>query len=123
MIDVTFTFNGFDLAPYLSTFSVVHERETVESLITMDGTEHVATRVRPTIRFSLIPLTDAQSQNIYTALSTGTASTSYTDTYIGERTATMRVASSLESVFGIRSVDGNRYYKGGAIVLRQRTVL
>lgn len=123
MIDVTFTFNDYDLHNLLSTWSVVHEVETADSLTAIDGTEYFATRRRPTIRFSLIPLSDAQAQEVYDALSAIIAEATYTDPYLGERIAVMRVSSSLEAAFGLRSVDGNRYYKGGTVVMRSRTVL
>ncbi len=124
MIDVTFTFNSFDLAPYLSTYKVSHAVEQAGKITTLDGTEHVALRRRPTIQFSLIPLTDAQATSIYTALAVGIASTTYTDpNRSGNSTGEMYVASNIEEQFGLTSVDGNRYYKGGTITLRQRTVL
>jgi len=124
MIDVTFTYNGFNFAPYLSTYEVKYALEEADSMVAMDGTEYVATRKRPVIEFSLIPLTDAQSAAIYSALSVPTASASYTNPNMGrDATAVMRLASDINRVFGLRSVDGNRYYKGGTITLRQRTVI
>lgn len=123
MIDVTFTFNGFNFAPYLSTYEVKYSLEEADSMVAMDGTEYVAIRKRPVIEFSLIPLTDAQSAAIYSALSVQTAPVTYTDPNMGrDATAVMRLASDINRVFGLRSVDGNRYYKGGTITLRQRTV-
>lgn len=124
MIDVNFTFNGFDFSPYLSTYKVTHEIEIADSVTTMDGTEHVAVRRRPSITFTLVPITDAQAASLYTALSAVMGTATYTDPNIGESvSAYMRVTSNIERVFGLRSVDGNRYYKGGAITLRQRAVL
>lgn len=121
MIDVTLTFNDYDLSPLLSTYKVIHEIEVADSLTAMDGTEYFATRTRPTVQFSLIPLSDEQTQEVYAALSAVVGEVEYTDPNMGERIGTMRVTSNLESTFGLRSVDGNRYYKGGTIVLRQRT--
>lgn len=123
MIDVTFSFNDYDLHELLSTWSVVHEVETADSVTAIDGTEYFAVRRRPTINFTLIPLSDAQAQEVYDVLSGIIADAEYTDPYLGERIASMRVSTNLEAAFGLRSVDGNRYYKGGIITLRQRTVL
>ena len=124
MIDITLQFDGYDLSGKLSTYSVSHEVETVETVTTLDGTEHVATRIRPTIRFTLIPLNDADAAEVYNALKVISAEAFYTDPNIGaDRYGTMRITSNLEAVFGIKSVDGNRYYKGGTITMRQRNVL
>lgn len=123
MIDVTLTFNGYDFSPLLSTYKVTHEIEVSRSLTAMDGTEYFATRKRPVVRFSLMPLSDAQTQEVYEALSPIVGEAEYTDPHRGDVIGTMRVTSNLEAAFGLRSVDGNRYYKGSTIVLRQRTVL
>lgn len=124
MIDVNLTFNGFNFSPYLSTYKVTHEVEVSDSVTTMDGTEHFATRKRPTITFKLIPVSDATAASMYSALSAIIGEATYTDPYLGNATiASMRVTSKIEQTFGLRSIDGNRYYKGGAITLRQRTVL
>lgn len=123
MIDVTLTFNGYDFSPLLSTYRCYHSMEVSESVVTIDGTEYVASNARPVVEFSLIPLSDAQSEIVYQALSAITANATYTDPYRGESAGVMRVSSSLDATFGLRSIDGNRYYKGGVIVLRQRTVI
>ena len=124
MIDVTLQFNEYDLSDKLSTYAVSHEVETFESVTTLDGTEHTATRIRPTIRFALVPLSDDDAAEVYDALKVITAEAYYTDPNTGgERYGTMRLTSNLEAVFGLRSVDGNRYYKGGTLTMRQRNVL
>ena len=124
MIDVVLEFNGYDLSEKLSTYSVSYEVETTDTITTLDGTEHAVTRVRPQVRFRLVPMSDADTEEVYQALSAILAETVYTDPNAGtERTAVMRLASGLESAFGLRSIDGNRYYKGETITLRSRTVL
>lgn len=124
MSDITLTFNGVDLSGYLSTYAVTHEVETADSVVALDGTEYVATRRRPVVSFSFLPITDAQAATIYAALSDIVASATYTDPNSNsDVTATMRVASNIDKVFCLKSTDGNRYYKGGTITLRQRTVL
>lgn len=123
MIDVTFTFNGYDFSPLLSTYNVSYKIES-EQITTLDGTEHSASRKRPVIEFSLVPLSDSQSAAVYSALSAITASTTYTNPHTNSNvTAVMRVASSLGAAFGLKSYNGNRYYKGGTITLRQKTVV
>ena len=124
MIDITFQLNGVDYSGLLSTYKVTHEFEVRDTLTTMDGTEHTAEYRRPSVLFSLQPLTEEQSDDLYDILSGINVSVVYTDPYIGDETsATMRVTTPLESSFGLKSIDGNRYYKGSVITLRQRTVL
>ena len=124
MIDVTFTLNGVNYSQLLSTYSVTHVVEYPTTVTAIDGTEYGYGRRRPTITFSLIPLTDAQSATLYDTLLSTNVLCVYTDPQLGRTaSASMRVTSNIESVFGLRSVDGNRYYKGGQITLRQRTVL
>lgn len=123
MIDVTLTFDNYDLSPFLSTYGVSHEVEEVEKVTTMDGTEHCATTERPVITFSLLPMSDQQAASVYSVLSHLIGMVEYTNPSLGEVSAVFRVSSDINYVFGLRSVNGNRYYKGGNIVLRQRTVL
>ncbi len=123
MIDVTLSFNEYDLHGLLSTYEVTHNFEVADSMTALDGTEYSSIRRRPVIQFSLIPLSDAQATAVYNILSSVSGVVDYTDPHLGERSALVRVASDLSEAFGIRSVDGNRYYKGGKIVLRSNTVL
>lgn len=124
MIDVTFTINGVDLHKKLSTYSVKHEQEKYLNITTLDGTEHVRNRIRPTISVSFIPMTDSDAANLFRMLRQTSVLVNYTDPYLdADRTASMSATGGFEAAFGLRSVDGNRYYKGGTITLRQRTVL
>lgn len=123
MIDVTFTINNVDWSTKLSTYSVIVDNEYPVVITTMDGTEHVYKRKRPSIQFSLVPLTDAEVKSLYDCLVSHSVSVQYTDPYTNtDVTANMRVVSNLLTSFGLRSVDGNRYYKGTEITLRQLTV-
>lgn len=123
-MNVTLSINGYDISGELSTYEVIHERELLTSLITMDGTDHSVYKLRPSIQFSLRPLTDSETAVLYQELVNLEFTVLYTDPNFGEDvTAEMQLASSLESVFGLKSVNGNRYYKGSTIVLRQKTVL
>ena len=124
MIDVVFKLNNVDYSHLLSTYSVVIETEYDEVIRTLNGAEYGSPRFRPTVIFSLIPLTDSQSAALFNILKNGSVTVTYTDTMSNAtRTSTMRLASNVESVFCLSSIDGNRYYKGREITLRQRTVL
>ncbi len=124
MIDVRFTLDGVDYSSDLSKYAVLHEIEQRTIMTTIDGTEYTTTQIRPTIVFSLDPLSDEQSESLYSILSRNNIEVTYTDPYIGdEQFAVMRVTSELNSSFIIRSTNGNRYYKGNSITLRSRTVI
>ena len=119
-MDVTLTFNGHDFSPVLSTYSVTYETEYRKVVKALDGTEYFGNPTRrPVVTFSLFPMTDAQAKEYYDALSIMIARCTYTDKATNtDRTLQMRLTTNLEYVFGLRSVDGNRYYKGGSITLR-----
>lgn len=120
MIGVTFTLNGVSFANKLSTYNVRMVYEYPVVVTTMDGTEHVHQRRRPSITFSLVPLTGAEIKSLYDCLKTATVSVYYTDTYTNNTvTATMRVETELSHIFALDSVSGYRYYKGTEISLRQ----
>lgn len=124
MIDVTLTFNSYDFSQLLSTFQVSHKVEVAESVTTMDGEEHVATRRRAVIEFTLIPLDEDTIDDVYAALSIINGEATYTDPLTGTmRIVPVRVASDINSIFALKSVNGKRYYKGAKITLRQRTVI
>lgn len=119
MIDVTLTCNDRDFSSRLSTYKLTKIVETVKSVVTLDGVEHIVQRTRDQIVFSLIPFSDSTAAGDYNALRSLQFSVTYTDPNVGVlKTRTMRVASNLDAVFRLRSVDGNRYYKGGNITLR-----
>lgn len=125
MIDVTLTFGTYDFSSLLSTYRVRHEIEVADSVRTIDGTEHVATFTRPVIEFSLVPLSGTTAAAVYTALSVIEGLVDYTDPNLGivVQDAPFRLASNLDNLFRLKSIDGNLYYKGGTIVLRRKTVL
>ncbi len=124
MIDVTLNIGGLDLSDKLSTYRVKIEYSSQVNVTTMDGTEHFHEFKRPVIEFKLIPLSDADTAAVFAKLRTSPVTVTYTNTYLGtDVTAQMRVGTNLETAFGIRSIDGNRYYKGGEINLRQLTVI
>lgn len=119
-MDVTLTFNRFDFAPRVSDYRIEYETKYRKVVTALDGTEYAGNGTRrPIVTFMLLPMTDTQAAQCYNALSVMVATCTYTDTATNtDRSVQMRVTSNLESVFALRSVDGNRYYKGGAITLR-----
>ena len=124
MIDVTFTLEGVDYSPHLSMYEVSHEVEQRETMTAIDGTEYTATQIRPIIVFSLDPLSNDQSEALYSILSRSNIRVIYTNPYLGDnQSSIMRVTSGINSAFIIRSTDGKRYYEGDTITLRSRTVL
>lgn len=125
MIDVTFTLNGVDWSQKLAKYAVDYEYEYSDTLTAIDGTEYTAGWERPVISFSLMPLTDAETKALHDCLPVGNIVVVYTDPNLNINTATgdFRMTTALSSVFGLRSIDGNRYYKGSTITLRRKEVL
>lgn len=122
--DVTLNIGGLDLTSKLSTYNVKIEYSSQIDVTTMDGTEHFHEFKRPILSFKLIPLTDDEAADVFQKLRYSPVTVTYTNQWLGtDITAQMRVGSNLESAFGIRSMNGNRYYKGGEITLRQITVI
>lgn len=119
-MDVTLKINDLDISGLLSTYQVTNEITYRRVITTLDDTEHpYPGNIRPIIQFSLFPLTEKQISDIFSALSPLVVDVTYTSPYVGiEQSAYMRVESNIDAVFGIKSIDGNRYYKGGTIQLR-----
>ena len=118
-MDITLTINGRNFAPRVSTYKVRKIVETVKVVTTLNGTEHPIQRSRDEITFSLIPYDDVTANQDFISLSPLQFTATYTDpNSAGNSTKIVRITSSLDSVFGIKSINGNRYYKGGKIVLR-----
>lgn len=123
-LDVTFTLEDVDYSQYLLSYDVSHKIEQRASMTALDGTEYTVTQIRPSIIFSLDPLSDEQSESLYRILSRTNIRVTYTDPYLGDNQfAIMRVTSEINSAFVVRSTDGNRYYRGDKITLRSRTVI
>ena len=65
-------------------------------------------------------MTDDESAALYSALSALMFDATYTNQYKGvDETKRVRLMTSLESAFALKSVDGKRRYKGGEIQLRR----
>lgn len=122
-LDVRLNIGALSIGGALSTYSVQKEVYNPRIVTTRDGVEHVIRQDRDVISFRMLPMTDAFAALLYNALKENVISVEYTSPYINANiTGDFRLASSIDSAFGLRSVDGNRYYKGGEIVLRRLDV-
>ena len=123
---VTLKINGRDFSTRLSTYRVEQEVTYPDMLTTMDGTEHYGkTYKRDVIYFSLFPFDDDTANQDYLVLSDSSLSVNYTNPQADNAEKLykeMKLYSSLSAVFGLRSVNGKRYYKGGEIALRATMV-
>lgn len=119
-MDITLTLNGRDFSGRVDKYAVKKVIISGPVVTTLDYVEHAPIQKhRDEIRFTLIPSSDAVATLDYAALDDGVFSATYTDPNTStNRTKNVRVTSDLNSVFGLKSVDGNRYYKQGEIVLR-----
>jgi hypothetical protein len=117
-MDIKLVANGYDLSQKLSTYEA-HMEVTYKKVLTMlDGSERpFPAASRPVVTFSLLPLTDQESEEIYNALKSMVFSATF-EVNGTQRTADVRVVSNLGSTFLLTSVDGKRRYRGGEIVLR-----
>lgn len=124
MIDVTFTINGVDYSEKLSTYSVIYEPEYPTVIRTIDGTEHFgALKWRPTVTFTLRPLTETETNALFSGIAR-VNTVVFTDPQENvTKTAYMRFTSEMRSAFGVSSINGNRYYKGGEMILRGISVV
>ena len=121
-MDVTLKINERDFSTRLSTYRVEQEVTYPDMLTTMDGTEHYGKPYkRDVIYFSLFPFDDDTAKQDYLVLSDSSLSVNYTNPQADNAEKLykeMKLYSSLSAVFGLRSVNGKRYYKGGEIALR-----
>lgn len=120
-MDITLVIDGdLDLSGRLSTYSCRDEISYRKIITTLDGVEHpYPARTRKVISFTLFPLTESENAALFDKLKKLIFSVKFTDTQSGDDvTKQMRVSSNVENAFALRSVDGNRYYKGSTIQLR-----
>lgn len=110
--------NGYDLSSKLSTYEA-HMEVTYKKVLTMldDSERPYPATSRPVVTFSLLPLTDEESKEIYNSLKSIVFTATF-EVNSTQRTADVRVVSNLGSTFLLTSVDGKRRYRGGEIVLR-----
>lgn len=120
-MDVTFKIGTLDLHSVLSTYNVRREVSYQDTITTLDNVEHVfPNHPRTIIEFELFPLTDLTATELYDNLSALIVSVTFSDPYSNAVISgkTMYVNSDFEAEFGLKSINGNRYYKGGSIELR-----
>lgn len=120
-MELVLTVNGLDLHKKLSTYSVAKDISYAEVITTLDDVEHPYPGTkRNVVTFSLFPMTDSESTELYDALSALIFDATFQNPYSNAvETKRVRLTSSLEAAFALLSVDGKRRYKGGAIQLRE----
>lgn len=120
-MDISLKFGTLDVHNRVSTYSVQKEITYPKVITTMDGTEHAArSKDRYVVSVSLFPMTESETKAVYQALSGSVVSVTFTDPYMAsDIIRPMRVTSNLDSAFALKSIDGNRRYKGGTIQLRE----
>ena len=125
-MDVTLKINGRDFSPRLSTYRVEQEVTYPDMLTTMDGTEHYGKPYkRDVIYFAILPFDDDTANQDYMVLADTSLTVNYTNPQAKDSEKLykpMKLYSNLSAVFGLRSVNGKRYYKGGEIALRSTLV-
>ena len=121
-MDVTLEINGRDFSSRLSTYRVEQEITYPDMITTRDGTEHYGKPyMRDVIYFSLFPFDDDTANQDYMVLADTSLTVNYTNPQATDSEKLykpMKLFSNLSSAFGLRSVNGKRYYKGGEIALR-----
>lgn len=119
-MELTLTINGLDVHKKISTYQVTYEIFYPRIITTLDNVEHAAPgNRRPIITFSLLPMTEHESNELYLSMFELIFPVLYTDPYLGaDVTKRFRLASDLDSVFALLSIDGKRRYKGEKIQLR-----
>ena len=118
---ITLNINGLDLHEKLSTYNLTKDVTYRRVITTLDEVEHPYPGAQKTVvTFSLFPMTDQESTELYDALYQLIVPVSFTNPYTGrDETKLMRVISGIESNFALLSVDGLRRYKGGPVQLRE----
>ena len=121
-MDVMLEINGRDFSSRLSTYRVEQEVTYPDMLTTMDGTEHYGKPYkRDVIYFTILPFDDDTANQDYMVLADTSLTVNYTNPQAKDSEKLykpMKLYSNLSAVFGLRSVNGKRYYKGGEIALR-----
>lgn len=122
-MDITLIINDRDFSSRVSTYQVEQEITYTNIITTLDGTEHFgAPQRRDIITFSLIPYDEDTAQADYEALAATEVIVSYTNPrYNGTvvKNVKVRLDCNIAAIYGLKSVNGKHYYKGGEIVLRR----
>lgn len=108
----------------LASLTVSKEITYKSVVTTRDGVEKPKNQfIRTIINFTLLPSTPTQIAALFTALSGTGLSVTYYDPYKGQdQTKNFRLMGTIEELFLIDAVDGNFYYSGKPIQLRQNGV-
>lgn len=118
-MEITFVVNGVDMSGILSTYGISYEMSYRKIIETLDGVLHpYPSKTRPVITFTVIPRTDAENATLFAALSSLIFPVTYTNTMGTDETRNFMLDSNIENLFQLKSVDGNRRYRGSEIVLR-----
>ena len=117
-MDLTLVVNGLDLSKKLAKYRAHKEVQYRHIITTLDDTEHpVSGTSRSVVSFSLFPMTDAESEQLASVLLDLVFESTFTING-NDSTETVRLVSNVENLFLLKSVDGQRRYNGGEIVLR-----
>lgn len=119
-MDVTFQIGELDLHDRLSTYTVTWEVTYQKVITTLDNVEHpFSAPRRAVVDFSLLPMDDDLASAVYDALYEQTQTVTFTDPHSRtDLVKTMRLTTNLEAAFGLRSINGKRYYTGGSLQMR-----
>lgn len=118
-MNITLTLNGRDFSPRVSTYECKKVLEEIRKVVTIDRHEHVVSRTRDEVAFTLVPYNQTTDTDDYNALSAIEFTATYTDPKSNaDVTKTLRLVTDLNSAYGLTGVDNKRYYKGGQIRLR-----
>lgn len=120
-MDITLKIGTLDLSGKLSTYDLTKDVSYRKIVTTLNDIDHpYPAKKKSVLKFSLFPLTDEESAELYDVLSDTIVSVEYTDQFNNtDEIKRFRVDGGIESAFALRSVDGKRRYKGGPIQLRE----
>ena len=131
LADYTLTLNNgsttLTLSSYVASLTPGYQRRNVKSFVTVDGKEYAGSAKRKhVLKVAFKPMTGAQLKSVYDWIDALSDVVWYTVTYRDPTnggdtiTKTMRIANEWETKFLLKSVDGNRYYAGFTMELREQ---
>jgi hypothetical protein len=119
-----------DLSAYVATMAPSWQRRAVRTITAIDGTEYAFPASRKHgLTVTMKPMTGAQIRDLYAFLANTSSYVWYQVTYKAptstnaDNTITvpkMRIANEFELAYLLKSVDGNRYYNGVTLELREQ---
>jgi hypothetical protein len=116
------------LTPYVASIVPSYQRRNVKTINAIDGTEYAFPQQRKrSVKVTFKPMTGAQLKALYDFLTYSQFVVWYTVTYRDPSYSTsqtvqakMRVANEWETKYLLHSIDGNRYYAGFEMELREQ---